>query len=126
MRFFSCCFLKAEPCINTGYCCQMWLGGQINLAKPMFFVRIIFKSRFKSLCCSSTATEITVLLYESGKCENFHIGTKFQHYGNFLLHKLNSCGGNYSREDNISGNMVSFSETLKFYKFNPDTCTSAA
>ena len=28
------------------------------------------------------------------------------HYDNFLLHKLNSCRGNYSREETICGNTV--------------------
>ena len=27
-------------------------------------------------------------------------------YGNFLLHKLNSCRGNYSREETVCGNTV--------------------
>ena len=32
--------------------------------------------------------------------------TVFPHYGIFLLHKLNSCRGNYSRVETIRGNTV--------------------
>jgi hypothetical protein len=38
--------------------------------------------------------------------ENVEIFIYFPHSGNFLLHILNSCRGNYSREETIRGNTV--------------------
>ena len=45
----------------------------------------------------------TILFLKVG---NVEIVILFLHYGNFLLHKLNSCCGNYSREETIHGNTV--------------------
>ena len=39
-------------------------------------------------------------------------GDIFPHYCNFLLHKLNSCRKNYSREDTIRGNTVFVNDYL--------------
>ena len=41
--------------------------------------------------------------YSFLKVENVEIFIQFPHYGNFLLHKLNSCCGNYSRGETIQG-----------------------
>jgi hypothetical protein len=40
------------------------------------------------------------------KMENVEIFIKFPHYVVFLLYKLNSCHGNYSREETICGSTV--------------------
>ena len=40
------------------------------------------------------------------KVENAEIFIQFHHISNFLFHKLNSCRGNYSREETIQGNTV--------------------
>ena len=44
------------------------------------------------------------------QCYSFLLRLQFPHYGNFLLHKLNRFGRNYSRGDTIQGRKL-FAET---------------
>ena len=44
--------------------------------------------------------------YSFLKVRNVEIFIYFPHYGKFLLHKLKSCRGNYSREETIRENTV--------------------
>ena len=53
--------------------------------------------------------------YSFLKVENVDIFIWFPHYGNFLLHKLNSCRGNYWRGETIRGNTV-------FMKIGSNVC----
>ena len=77
------------------------LGAEAKLIHPWTQLKVRLSQNEYRISANSFRRNYSFL-----KVENVEIFIWFPHYGNFLLHKLNSCRGNYWRGETIHGNTV--------------------
>ena len=96
-------YIKSTKCSR-----QVWLKFIILIAHMMQCILVLNeKVVLHNKLCDFLKYHISVNRFHGNysflKVENVEIFIQFPHYGNFLLYKLNSCRGNYSRGELFEG-----------------------